>query len=277
MLLIDTEGNSDQIDRDEVPPFLVKKTKDPAQIADMIEAAGRGEIKFPNGKLVETVGIDSLTVLWGMGQELAQKLAEKRASRKGIPKDEAGITQLDWGIGKRPIKKIYQRFNNSPIKFLVVTAREKALYEDSKGDDNTVKRVGVTFDAMKGIEYEVNVALHFLEGEKWSYQVDKVQGALKKIFPLNAKGYEFPQKALMEYAATVKTVANQEEDEDDILERVAQNEVATPKTQADLMKVAEEFGIPRTSIGRILVNAGIKGFDPKRWNEMVEALKAEAI
>ena len=274
VLLIDTEGNSDQIDRAEVPQFLVIKTKDPDKILEVVDAAATGKFKFPDGSPVETLGIDSGTIIWQVGQQTATKLAENRAERYNKPKDEATNTQLDWVVAKRPIKKLFTRFNNSPLKYLVMTCREKDLYDDS--DKNSPKKIGVTFDMVKGTEYEFNAVLHFQmdHSSKWFFDVTKVQGALKKVFPIGKRMSIFPEGELMEYAKDINPRAVGDVDEEDLGAKMASKEGVAPRTQADLIKAAKEMGIESKEIGKILAAAGFNGFKAEQWDGMVAALKA---
>lgn len=273
VLVADTEGNTDQCVRNpEIPPFLRVKTKDARKVLEALDAAAEGKLKFPDGSPVETFCIDSGSVLWGVQQEVAASLAEKRAAKYNRSIDEATMTQIDWVIAKRPVKRILTRFNNSPIRFLVLIARQKDLYEEDGG--NNPKKIGLTFDMVKGVDYEMNVALKFgFEGQKWFYEVTKVQGNLKTIFPMGKKGHEFPTEKLMAYTAEqgeVK-VEHREEMEEDLARSIAEteNENAEPKTSKYLVQIAkEQWGLSAAEVGNALKDRGITEFMPSRWMEM---------
>ena len=80
---------------------------------------------------METVCIDSWTILWSVQQEFADANAEKRASKYNRSVEEASVTQLDWGLAKRPMKMLTNRMANLPVRYLVLIGREKALYADN--------------------------------------------------------------------------------------------------------------------------------------------------
>jgi hypothetical protein len=277
VLVVDIEGNTDQIDRDEVPPFLVAKTKDARKAIEIVDAVAAGKIKFPDGSLVETLTFDSISVLWGVQQEVASKLAENRAARYNRPADEATTTQLDWGVAKRPIKTIQNRTANSPIKYLIFIARQKDLYEEKEPGDTSKKdqqkKIGYTFDATKGLDYEMNLACQFLMKDgKWSFVTTKVQGRLKKWFPLGKEQSKFPMAELIAYANDLQTGAGGEEDEEDIANRLAGNQIV--KTQKDLIDYAKGKELQASDVGPALKKAGITTFDAKKWDEMKKAIDA---
>lgn len=271
VLVADTEGNTDQCIRNpEIPPFLRVKTKDARAVLAALNAAAEGKLKFPDGSLVETFCIDSGSVLWGVQQEVAAALAEKRAAKWNKPIEEATSTQIDWVVAKRPIKRIMTAFNNSPIRFLVVIAREKDLYDEDGG--NSPKKIGYTFDMVKGVDYEMNVVLRFtMDGAKWSYEPTKVQGNLKTIFPLSKKGNSFPMEKLLTYTDDTVVAAKVEEREEDVARSIAEseNENAETKTSPNLVRIAkEQYGLTAADVGAALKAQGIKEFDASRWAEM---------
>ena len=142
---------------------------------------------------VETVSLDSWTVLWGVQSDVASKMAESRAAKKNYNVDEANITMTDWAKSKRPMKRILNLVNGSQIKYLILIARQKDEYETSSGGMDAKKTGRVIPDVMKGTEYDVNLALHFvMDGGKWSFETSKVQGSLIDLFPLGKKMAKFP-------------------------------------------------------------------------------------
>ena len=187
VLLIDAEGNSDTLlDHPDIPKFLRVKTKDIRQILKVLEAAAEGKLRFPDGALVETVSLDSWTVLWGVQSDVASRLAEKRAEKKNWSVDEANITMTDWAKSKRPMKRVLNIINGSQIRYLVLVARQKDEYEQTPGQADPKKTGKVIPDVMKGTEYDVNLALHFGYDDKgkWYFETSKVQGSLVDLFPL---------------------------------------------------------------------------------------------
>lgn len=275
VLLIDTEGNSDMCVRNKaIPPFQRVKTQDSRKVLQVLEAAGKGLIRMPNGDPIQTVCIDSVSVLWGVQQEVAASLAEQRAQRYNKALDEANITQNDWGKAKRPLKYILNRFSKGSIPLLVLIAREKDLVKEMP--DGTLQKLGLTPDAVKNTEYDMNLALHFMKGEGgWSYQVTKVQGILGEIFPDGATGRQLPLEKLLEYASQLKPVADESAGEDDNLpDQIAAEYVRAQveHTQANLIKYATEKGFSAAELGAILKKNGFNGFDPANWDRMIEAV-----
>ena len=282
VLVIDSEGNTDQVDRDEVPPFLVVKTKDTDDVLEVIDAVDRGDLRFPTGEKVETLFIDSGSVLYAVTQEISYKTAEQRNVRYNKPKDEATLTQVDWNLGKRPIKKLYTRFNNTRIPFLLMSCREKDLYEETKpGEKNdNPKKIGYTWDMMKNAEYEFNAVLRFMmTNNQWSFEVSKVQGKLKTIFPMGRGGSKFPIAELLAYAKTIKpkTETALEMSEEQAAEKAARPSGEVLRKETDLIAYASSIGLDPKQIGKVLGGAGFKGFDPQRWDEMTAAMDAAVV
>ncbi len=277
VLIIDTEGKTDQcVDMPEIPPFLRVKTKDSRKIMEVLDAVTRGEIKFPDGSPVETFAIDSVSVLWGVHQEVAAVSAERRARKYNRSVETATMTQLDWVVAKRPIRRIYNRFNGSNLKFLLLIAREKDLYIE-KGDD--LLKSGVTADAMKGTDYEMNLVFHFgFENGKWYAEPTKGQGKLGKMFPIGKKLYEFPIKDLMEYASSLKPQHTEIKDDEEVAGDILQgeDEKGIVHTQSELIAFAKEYGVSPTELGDVLRKAGYSSFNPKKFEEMKGAILEHA-
>jgi hypothetical protein len=278
VLLIDTEGNAAMcVDMPEIPTFILIQSKDCREIATIIDDAAAGKIKFEDGSLPVTVCIDTVTVLWAVQSDVANMLAEKRAANKQNSNktfDEANVTPLDWTRAKRPLKKIYNKLNNSPFKYIVLNAREKDLSkEDAYGN---LQKIGVTLDAMKGLGYEVNLEIRCQEDEsgKWSYKVSKVQGSLGNIFPKNSTKNVFDFAALFKYAENIIPSKGNLKDDDQIAARiVAEEEEERPKTMADLVTFGQSIGLEPSSVGPILKDAGYKCFKPESYYLFVLALQ----
>lgn len=277
--LFDTEGNSDMcLDHPKIPPFLQIKTKDIRKIQQGIEAA-RNPIQLPTGPL-QTIGIDSGSVLWAEQTDVAAYLAEQRAQRKNQDLDTANITQNDWTKAKRPLKRLMLQFSLTVIPFLVMTAREKDLYEEvaGYGDSKDLKKVGVVPDLVKNSLYDFNLAVRLWnEGGKRQYEVTKVQGSLGEIFPQGSRGVDFPIAKLFDYAQRLQPGPEELADGDDEVElaaRIAADEAKATmeRTQSNLIKLATDRGYNATELGALLKAKGFSGFDPSRWNDMVKAI-----
>jgi len=272
VLLIDCEGNSDQcINMPEVPPFLQLKTKDVYEINEILDKVAAGEVLFPDGSPVETVGIDGFSVLWSVRQEAGSLTAEHRAQRergRNYDPDKVHMTQYDWVIAKRPLKRLYARLNNPGVKYVVLTAREKDLWEEvTQGGKTELKKTGVTMDAMRGIDYEVNIAFQMFNDIPWKCQVVKVQGALGTEFPLQSVYSEFPYENLLAYAT-----GNIEATQDEIDVAESNVEAEEVRTQAELIAIGRQHGLDARGVANALKDAGFESFDASSWSEMVEAV-----
>src|SRR5512138_797823 len=103
VLLIDAEGNGELCaGAKEIPEFLYLKTKDPYEVIEAIDLASKGQLKFADGSPVETVSIDSTSVLWSGQQEVAYGLARRRAEKRNMADKEQNATQGEWATAKRP-------------------------------------------------------------------------------------------------------------------------------------------------------------------------------
>ena len=272
VLLIDTEGNSDQcVGVPEIPPFLRLKTKNSREIMEMLDKVAEGKMKFPDGKPVETVAIDSWSVSWSVAQEAAAVSAEKRAEKKGYNVESASMTQLDWVITKRPMKRILNRLNGTTVRFFILIAREKDLYTEKNGE---LLKQGVTADVVRGTEYEMNLVLHFDFDEtgKWFYEVTKVQGALGTLFPPRGKGTTFPIEELVQYASAFTPNGKRGKDEDEIAGEIVDAE-SKPRTYAELLQFGAGYGYDKESISAILKAAGFQSFKVDNWDGMCRAVR----
>ena len=256
VFLIDAEGNSDMCaDNPDIPEYLVAKTKDPREAIKIIDDIAAGKIKFDDGSPVETLSIDSWSVIWYVQQEFASTMAEKRAARyNNRDASEANATQLDWGLAKRPMKMITNRMNNSPVKFLVLICRQKDLYDDNP-DQNKSKKIGFQPDAVKGTTYEMNLGLHFVNDGTWKYEVSKVQGTLGDIFPMGKTGTKIDYKALFAYADKIRPSVGTEKSDLAVAEDQV-SDVGNPKTFASLKEYAISLGIPAEKFGDALKSGG---------------------
>ena len=275
VLLIDTEGNSDQcVGVPEIPTFLRLKTKNSREIMEMLDKVAEGKVKFPDGKPVETVAIDSWSVSWSVAQEVAAVSAEKRAAKKGYDVDGATMTQLDWVIAKRPMKRILNRLNGTTVRYFILIAREKDQYTEKNGE---LIKQGVVPDVVKGTEYEMNLVLHFDFDEtgKWFYEVTKVQGALGTLFPPRGKGTTFPIQELVQYASAFTPDGKRGKDEDEIAGEIVDAE-SKPRSYVELLEFGAGYGYDKESIGLLLKAAGFKSFKVDNWDGMCRAIKEAA-
>jgi hypothetical protein len=271
-LVIDVEGKAHHaIGVDGVQDFLMVQTKDIYEILDVLDDLGNGRIKFKDGSPVETVSIDSASVLWSVRQEAGSLMAEKRAARYSqgnVDPDAITMTMLDWTKVKRPLKRLMTKLNNSPVKFFFITAREKPIYEEIKmGGKTELKKMGETPDLQRGVEYEVDVAFRFLTETPWKCRVTRTRGLLDSIMPLGTEFTEFPYKTLIEYA-TGEGVKLQ--DEVEVAE--AQAEKDRTRSRDDLIDFGKDCGLEAKEIAEALKAKGLK-FNPEQWTEMEEAIK----
>lgn len=274
VFLFDTEGNSDQcIGMEEIAPFLRLKTKDTRKIVQYLDKLAAGQIKFPDGSLVETIAFDTVSLIWGIQQEVAAVNAEKRATAKRAANpEEATMTQLDWVIAKRPMKKIANRINTLPVKFLIYIAREKDPYNEN----NTGPKLPPVPDAVKGTTYDMNLGLRFMSnGGTWSYEVSKVQGALGKKFPMGSKGTKLDIPYLFEYAKILTGEAAVEKDDTDIAAEIVESETkpVPEKTWAEMVKFANSNGIQTIDIAPILKDAGFQSFKASEYDQIKSAIE----
>jgi hypothetical protein len=275
VLVIDAEGNVGMcVDNPEIPEFLLVPTKDPRDILEVIDRVSAGKIKFDDGSPVETLCIDSWTVIWSVQQEFANTMAEKRAEKWGKAGEEANATQLDWGLAKRPMAMIRNRMANSPIKYLVLICREKDLYSETSNKKEQQVKIGVQPDAVKGTMYEMNLAFHCIKGtDGWTYEVSKVQGdALGKLFPLGATGKKIPYAKLFALTSNLKPSVGSEQSETDVAaSQAAEASQPAPKkikTYASLKEYALKLGIPEADFGQVLKSGGWSTYSPSIHDTM---------
>src|SRR3990167_5874079 len=281
VFLIDTEGNSDQcICMPEIKPFLRLVTKDVYEILDALDDIAAGNVKFPDGSPVETVGRDGATVIWSVRSEVGSLAAEERAKRFSAKKgpDDVSMTFADWNLAKKPLKRLKARLGGMGIgvKYVIFTARSKDEYEKRPGatSDQDMIKVGTTVDAMKGLSYEMNIAFEFVAENKrknqaWERRVSKVQGELGKMFPMGSAMREFPTSELIAYAKGSSEMAPDE------TEVARQNLAREEHSQSDLLVLAREKGMDAKQVGAALKRDGIEKFDAAKWDDMVAALEAE--
>ncbi len=270
-LVIDVEGKAHHaIGVDGVNDFLMIQTKDVYEILDVLEQLSEGKIKFPDGSPVETVCIDSASVLWSVRQEAGAIMAESRAARYArgnVDPDTVTMTMLDWNKVKRPLKRLMTKLNNSPVKYFIITAREKPLYEEIKQQGRTeLQRVGETPDLQRGVEYEVDVAFRYLPGTPWKCRVTRTRGLLEAIMPLGTEFEEFPYETLIQYA-TGEGV--QIQDEVDVARDQAEHD--RTKTRNDLVDYGKDKGLSAEQIADALKAKKLK-FNARKWEDMVAAV-----
>lgn len=273
VLLIDTEGNSDQcVGHPDIPPFLRIVTKDTREILDVLDAVDAGKITFPNKRPVQTIGIDGESVLWYVRSDVGAIQAEKRAQRYNKPIDEANMTQLDWVTAKKPLKRLRARMNGTGVvKYFIITAREKeeVVEVEVNGKKELVKTGRILPDVMKGLDYEVNLALNMRNTPKgWECEVFKVQGVLGQSLSQGITLKEFPIDTLLKHATGAGA---KRQDEVDLAEEQAEEEQV--HTAKDLMEIARAKGMEGPAVAAVLKENGINAFDPKRWEEMVKIIE----
>ena len=137
------------------------------------------------------------------------------------------MTQLDWTMAKRPLVRLNTRLANSPIKYIIYTARLQDKYkEDPKSRDKIVK-IGEVPEAIKGLEYEMNFVLRMRHNEEgaWECEVTKVQGALGRHLPKGKVLKTFPAKTILQYTGQLTGEAGVDQDETKLAEVSARREL----------------------------------------------------
>jgi hypothetical protein len=230
VLLIDTEGNAEQCtDMPEIPEFLLAKTKDLDEIIRIVDDVSAGKYRFSDGRPVQTLALDSITVLWTIRKDTRSLVAEQRSARYGKSPEEATMTQLDWTMAKRPLVRLNTRLANCPIKYVVYTARLQDKYkEDPKSRDKIIK-IGEVPEAIKGLEYDMNFVLRMRYNDEaaWECEVTKVQGALGKHLPKGKVLKTFPAKTILQYTGTLTGEAGSDQDETRLAETSARREMSS--------------------------------------------------
>jgi len=129
--------------------------------------------------------------------------------------------------------------------------------------------MGTMMDAMRGIDYEVNIGFQFFNDIPWKCKVVKVQGTLGSMFPLGTELAEFPHEELLAYATGTGEII-----EDDVAVAERNLEREEDKTQTDLLTWARKFnGSTPKDVAKALKAAGIESFDATRWDDMIEAIQ----
>jgi hypothetical protein len=298
VLLIDTEGNAEQCtSMPEIPEFLLAKTKDIDDVIQIVDDVAAGKYAFADGRPVQTLAIDSISVLWAMRKDTRALVAEQRNQRWGKSPEDATLTQLDWSMAKRPLMRLNARLANCPIRFVVYTARLQDKYqEDAKNKDRIVK-TGEAPAAVKGLEYDMNLVLRMRHANDggWECQVMKAQGALGHALPVGKVLRAFPVEAIMEYTgshpAGPAEIRSDEESVHPEATRSSSNSegvprpmtppvVATPSgleafyaQAARLGYRTPDGGVDRQRILAVLQAKGHRGFSPARSAHLLMVLR----
>lgn len=299
VLLIDTEGNGEQCtDMPEIPEFLLAKTKDVDEIIHLVDEVAAGRHRFPDGRPVQTLALDSISVLWTIRKDTRALVAEQRSARYGRSPEEATMTQLDWTMAKRPLVRLNTRLANCPIKFVIYTARlQDKFREDPKNRDRIVK-VGEVPEAIKGLEYDMNLALRLRFAEDdgaWECEVTKVQGALGKALPKGKVFKSFPGKAILQHTGHLTGEPGHEQDETRLAEDHARREAGYQRppapTPAPVTAGRPELGafylralqlgyrtpsgeVDRQRVNAVLRDNGYRTYTPDKESEMLAVLQS---
>jgi hypothetical protein len=228
VLLIDTEGNAEQCSgMPEIPEFLLAKTKDLDEIIQIVDDVGAGKYHFGDGRPVQTLALDSISVLWTIRKNTRALVAEQRSARYGRSPEDATMTQLDWTMAKRPLVRLNTRLANCPIKYVIYTARLQDKYkEDPKNRDRIIK-IGEVPEAIKGLESDMNFVLRMRHNDDgaWECEVSKVQGALGKHLPKGKVLKTFPAKTILQYTGSLTGEPGTDQDETRLAEAGARREI----------------------------------------------------
>jgi hypothetical protein len=301
VLLIDTEGNAAQcVGMPEIPEFLLAQTKDVHEVIQIVDEVAAGRHRFPDGRPVQTLAIDSISVLWAIRKDARSLVAEQRSQRWGKSAEEATMTQLDWSMAKRPLLRLNTRLANCPIKFVIYTARLQDRYQDDPKQRDRLVKVGEGPDALRGLEYDMNLALRMRTSPdgQWECQVTKVQGALGQQLPLGKTLKRFPAEEILRHTGQLTGKAGAEQDVAELVEVTAKRELAEERAAyasagrgprpvsskesaldlfytaaANLGYRAADGSIDRTRIHDTLKAGGYKSFKPENVGDMLSFLR----
>jgi hypothetical protein len=264
VLLIDIEGNSDHcIDVEGIPPFIRLVSKNIYEILAVIDQVAAGEITFPDGRPVQTIALDGLSVLWSVRQEVGDLAAKERARRRNrdFDPEKSNLVQLDWVKIKKPLKKLYAKMNIPGVKYFVVTARSKDLYEeDAQGN---LKKTGFTTDAMRGLDYEVNLILQFFSPT--NILVNGGHGKLSELFPEGQTLNAYPAQQILSYAKGGGTAVT------DDTTAAEEQLLREGRDKPALVRYGRTKGLEAADVAEALNAAGLS-FDPDNWDEMTTAI-----
>jgi hypothetical protein len=297
ILLIDTEGNAEHCaEMPEIPEFLHARTKDLDEVIEVIDRVADGAIRFPDGRPVQTLALDSVTVLWTIRKDTRALIAEERSARYHRGPEDANFTQLDWTMAKRPLVRLNARLNNCPIKFVIFTAREQDAYSVDDRNRDKITKIGVKPETIKGLEYDMNLVLHMRHPAAetgrlgpWECEVTKVQGALGAKLPVGKVLKTFPAATILAYTGQLSGQPGADQDESEIETRHAARESAGTAagpgaaleaasfwTRAAEIGYRAEDGSPdQAAIRRVLKARGHEVIVPSKVPELLRVLRTE--
>jgi len=297
VLLIDTEGNGEQcVGIPEIPEFLLARTKDVNEIIQIVDQVAAGKHRFPDGRPILTVAIDSISVLWSIRKDTRALVAEQRSQRWGKSAEEATLTQLDWSMAKRPLLRLNTRLANCPIKYMIYTARLQDKYAEDPRQKDRIFKVGEAPDALKGLEYDMNLSFRMRNTPEgvWECQVTKVQGALGQELPSGKVLRSFPAETILGYTGHLSGAGGGVQDETQLAELDAQRELSAEAPRAgartqprSTARELDEFyaqaqslgyqtpdGAPdRARIREVLRSNGYQSFSPAEAPQLLETLR----
>jgi len=296
VLLIDTEGNAEQcVGMPEIPEFLLARTKDINEIIKIIDEVSAGRHRFPDGRPILTVAIDSISVLWSIRKDTRALVAEQRTQRWGKTAEEATMTQLDWSMAKRPLLRLNTRLANCPIKYMIYTARLQDKYAEDPRQKDRIFKVGEAPDAIKGLEYDMNLVFRMRNAAEgpWECQVTKVQGALGRELPSGKVLRAFPSETILSYTGHLSGESGALQDETRLAEADAARELPAEAPTAaartgprvsneldDFYAQARELGYAapdgspdRQRIREVLKTNGYQSFNPAEAPRMLSLLR----
>lgn len=274
VLMIDTEGNAEQcFGMPDIPEFLLAATKDPEEVIATIDKVAAGQIKFPDGRLVKTVAIDSATVLWNVRKDTRALVVEKRIAKWGKTAEEASMTQLDWSMAKRPLARLNTRLANCPIKYVIFTGRLADKYQEG-AKEGEMKKTGERADVIKGLDYDMNVVIRMNKADAkantpWSCVIEKTQGSIGRVLPTGKSFAAFPIKEILEHTSGYKAAAVAQPGEDEVAERAAERESdPAPKAPDTIsmqapVKQAEPTQVEKDAHTKALVSEAMEAIGAK--------------
>ncbi len=240
--IIDTElGTKHYGDLIRQAESAVLQTTDP----DEIVAELRTLLSEPHP--YRTLVLDPITGLYEAIQEQwLDQYAEYYRKKGDAEMAEMGdFGPVYWQKVKRTQKRIDGLLKRLDMN-VIVTAHEKPEYAPGK----TLKRIGVTFDAMRGTDYLFDVVLRLTETKAGKRVAETIKDRTHKFPPTFEYGYD-----------TIRTLYGAEE-----LDREAKTITLASPDQAEVAeKLAKLLGIAPTTIAKWWAKDSASG-----WGEMTQ-------
>jgi len=173
LAVMDNEGGTHRYDREfEFHRFEPKNMSD---VKEAIRWLGSESHDFT------TLMIDPVTIMWDWHQQQWEEefLRSRNPANAGHYGGRYEFQPGDWRLVKQDWKRIFYLLRQLDMN-VIATARAKAEYATG---GEMMQRIGDTFDAEKGTNYEMDTALHFkkLANDERVAQVIKHRSYRKKM------------------------------------------------------------------------------------------------